>query len=311
MDKEEEKTEEDKRKHHSELIKLIVVLTAASMLLLVIYVFWDEFSLFFYKYFWKPILEDSGYNPYNTLAYGLILIAVIFLAPLGLKRVGIKGREVAIGGLPFILVGSFARVLEDMELLESSPFYPLFISPLIYVIIAVPLVASLFLGRALKKVELTMLSFGIAILALLTIPLGLNFPEEANMESLKILVIPVSWLVIAIVLMALMPKVRYFNGLSAMMLFGQLLDGCATIFALSLNYFEKHPLSDLLIGVSESAFGNPYLFLVVKVLVAVILIYLLDRTEMDDDFKNIFKFAVIMLGLASGARDMLRVFLGV
>jgi len=306
----EEKTEEEKGRHHSKLIRLIAGLTAGAVLLLIIYFFWDEVSPFFYEYFWKPVLEDvdgepSGYNLYNTLVYGLILIGIIVLAPLGLRKIGVKGREAAIGALPFIFVGSFARVFEDMGLLEGVSFQPFFVSPLIYVMVAIPLAASLFLGKVFKKVEVTMLSFGTAILASLIIILGRNFPEEVNLESLWILLLPGVWLIIAFVFKALKPNVRYFNGLSALMLFGQLLDGCATIFGVSYGgYVEKHPLSGALIGI------DPCLFLAIKVVVAILLIYLLDKGEMDDDFKNVFKFAVIMLGLAPGARDALQIFLG-
>lgn len=298
--------EDQKQKGYSRSIKLIAGLAFSFAALLVIYIFWEEVSLFFSKYFWEPIVEDSGYNLYNTLLYGLVLIAVVFLAPIGLKKIGVKGRDAAIGALPFILVGSFARVLEDMELVEGSSLRPLFISPLIYVMIGVPLVASLFLGRALKRVKSTMLAFGIAALVLLVAIIA-GHPEKIDIyiDALWILLVPGIWLMVAVPLTVLKPEIRYLNGLSILILFGQLLDGCATLFGVSvMGYVEKHPFTEALIEL------DPYLFLLAKILVAIALIYLLDRAEMDDDYKNIFKFAVIMLGLAPGARDTLRITLG-
>ena len=296
-----EELKEEMRKIGSKQLKLIAGLMAGVLVIIVVYIFWDEANLFFQEYFWDPIVEDSGYNLYNTFTYFLILLAVILLTPSGLKKIGVSGRDVAFGALPFILIGSFFRVFEDMSLLEEPSLKLFFISPFIYLIVGIPLVASLFLGRALKRVRITMLAFGTAILISLVVILALNFPEEVNSTSAKILLLPGAWLIVAIPFMAFKPL--KLDWLSVLILFGQLLDGSATLFGLTLGYGEKHHLSEALIGV------DPYLFFLVKVLVAVLLIYLLDTTEMDDDFKNVFKFAIIMLGLAPGARDALRIFL--
>lgn len=76
---------------------------------------------FLERYIWHPIVNDEGYNPYNT---GLFVVLIAFLSLWAYRIVRHHGEHVGIeaivGCLPFAFVGSGLRVLEDSDLF--APF---------------------------------------------------------------------------------------------------------------------------------------------------------------------------------------------
>lgn len=121
--------------------------------------FWDSFI---WKYYWGPIEADAtgetvegikaGYNIVNTITYGLILSLFLF----GIYKL-LKKLEVAVNLRflfalsPFLILGSVDRVLEDSELFKKPIIY-LFISPIIYFIIAGMAITFLLLGKFTEKI---------------------------------------------------------------------------------------------------------------------------------------------------------------
>jgi uncharacterized membrane protein len=121
-------------------------------------IFYDEFI---WKYFWGPTVADAddkaygdvteGYNPVNTIVYGLILVGTLFGILKIIKKLQLKvdqGFIVAI--TPFVVMGATSRVMEDAELF-SEPIVYLFIAPQIYIVIGlfvlVLFIFSAFLNR--------------------------------------------------------------------------------------------------------------------------------------------------------------------
>lgn len=99
-------------------------------------------------------LAHSGYTLTSEIVYGLVLAAILY----GIYRHVLQRYGVDTGGgfivalLPLILLGPFARVMEDASVFhkpdgEPGAFAPLFISPWIYFQIAV--YALLFLAFAI------------------------------------------------------------------------------------------------------------------------------------------------------------------
>lgn len=97
------------------------------------------------------------------------------------------------------------------------------------------------------------------------------------------------------------------------MFFSHLLDGAATYRGIDLyGYGEKHVLPTFLIDVTGTAAS----MLLLKFVMVLLLIYLIDvlfREELARavPLGNVMKFAIIFLGLAPGARDTVRIALGV
>ncbi len=101
------------------------------------------------------------------------------------------------------------------------------------------------------------------------------------------------------------------NRINMLLIFSHMFDATATWRGVSFySYGEKHVLPSFLMGVPY----GPLLFIVVKVLFAILFIYLLDvvyKKDMGDDARNLIKLAIIVLGLAPGIRDAVRISLGV
>jgi uncharacterized membrane protein len=103
---------------------------------------WDQFL---WKYFAGPIEADAkgtpvdgiseGYNPVNTLCYGLILAGSVYWIYRFLDRKNVSVDErFAIAIIPYVLLGSILRVLEDARFFTAPARY-LMISPLIYLVV--------------------------------------------------------------------------------------------------------------------------------------------------------------------------------
>lgn len=110
------------------------------------------------------------------------------------------------------------------------------------------------------------------------------------------------------------PRTRAFLSPVAMMLFlSHFIDGAATYRGLDAwGYGEKHVLPSLLIDLT----GTAAVMLVLKLLVVSAVVYLLDVAFREDMERTptltwLVKVAVLVLGLAPGVRDMLRIAMGV
>lgn len=85
----------------------------------------------------------------------------------------------------------------------------------------------------------------------------------------------------------------------------------AVLFGLSLpSYGEKHPVSNALLGL-----GNGWVFPVIKLALVVAIIWVLDveykkDLEREQNLSGLVKMAILVLGLAPGLRDYLRLAMG-
>ena len=117
----------------------------ASAMFLVIWalLFPSSFSGFVWKYFWGPVVADveghpvdgihEGYNPVNTLTYGLLLAGLFYYGWRPLRRMKIWfGKRMLLALSPLILAVPLSRVLEDASAYPNRVAY-LFVSPIIYV----------------------------------------------------------------------------------------------------------------------------------------------------------------------------------
>ncbi len=120
----------------------------------------------------------------------------------------------------------------------------------------------------------------------------------------------------------------YWNPLNLLIVFGQMVDGFATAIGIdTANYEEKHVLSARVIeSFRDFATGQGWewaaehptflAFAPLKLLLSVVVVYSIDIYAREDVQKhpsmiNLFKFAVIMVGIGPGVRDFVRMALGV
>ncbi|MFQ5648091.1 MAG: DUF63 family protein [Candidatus Aenigmatarchaeota archaeon] len=275
------------------------------------------------EYFIQPILQNGWFNPVNTLAYSIGLILGILLVYRLLTRMKVQiDYRFFLALLPFIFWGSTTRVLRDAAFAGALPsdlaaFYSsaIFPTPGSYLItfglaLAV-LVASLLIQR-FQKIPYwkTMLTIGLALCAL-------------NVSMLPFVTLLPGILIVAIALfwsdLFFLPRLTYLQVLKSRkepknMLFSQVnlgilsahfLDASATYFSLSLfGYLEQHVLPRFIIF---DLGAGPISMFALKIAVVLPVLFLIDRYAGDRNFKNLLKIAVLILGLAPGIRDTVRV----
>ncbi|UCE38117.1 MAG: DUF63 family protein [Thermoplasmata archaeon] len=120
-------------------------------------IFWDKFI---YRYYWGPVEVDAkesgpiiqsdgyeinqGYTLVSEITYGIVLILALYAIYWLLNRFKIQiDVRFVLSVMPYFFLGGTLRVLEDAELYKE-PYVYLFISPLIYFVIAIVILVQLF-----------------------------------------------------------------------------------------------------------------------------------------------------------------------
>ncbi|MEM4257325.1 MAG: DUF63 family protein [Candidatus Diapherotrites archaeon] len=260
------------------------------------------------KYFCDPILgkTERGYNFVNTIFYILILFVVIFYLYKFLAKKQIKfdfGFVLAV--FPFIVFGSSLRVLNDMGFFYKTcnPLDPNFytFTPGIWFLTGGILFATIVLsGKNWKKfVPIVGSAITLPILAFEII----NFVAWNQIALIIVAMIFILFILKVLSFSFLLKKILS-DKMNLFVIFGQALDGFGTLVATSLNCTEQHPVSAFVISI------NPWLFILVKILIASLIVYYADREIEDENFRNFVKFWIIVLGFAPGLRNLLTIGVG-
>lgn len=272
---------------------------------------------FIREYFLDPILGNGWFNPVNTLVYGIILVMAVYLVFRLLKRMGIRmdGRFLY-ALLPFIFWGSSTRVLHDAAFagVLTGPlgdFYnlPVFPTPGSYIItfslallaLFVSLIVQRFSGFPYWKV---MLAAGIALSAVnvILIPFANLFPLGI------ILAVTSLWFLLFHYLGLLSKRTGnktlegIFSKENVGLLSAHMLDATATWTAMTFfGYLEQHVVPNMVIPI----LGPGAMFLL-KLVVMIPVLYLVDQYTEEGDFRNFLKIVILILGLAPGLRNTIR-----
>jgi len=257
---------------------------------------------FIKKYYIDSIVYKQGYNPVNTFTWAIILVLAVILVYRTLKKYDIRfDVKFTAGNIPFVLFGSSLRVVEDAGFLSPPTSY-FFMTPLIYVIIFLIAFPSLLLSIKLRK-DRYWIHYASVGLILFLLTISLLF---LNLKPVNWWVLPSTFLFACLltffytlVTSRLYSKMN--NILSRSVFFSHMVDGFATFAGIQyLGYWELHVLPRFLIN----TFG-PWIMIPAKIVVFLIILYVLDSTE-EEEMKDFVKFVLIVLGLAPGMRDGLR-----
>ncbi|MDY6985438.1 MAG: DUF63 family protein [Candidatus Thermoplasmatota archaeon] len=191
-----------------------------------------------------------------------------------------------------ILVCDAAIVLLKSHLaIEMSPFYLIAVSALF-----------ILLSVRFREWHMQGLIFS---LFLLSLALYYIFYFSAH-SDVMVLLASLSLPALITALSFVLPAPGYFKSpYSLMAIFSQSLDATATYIGLSyFGYYEKHVLPSLFMD-----FAGPWVMIPIKLAVVFLIIYAIK--DEDETIKKIILLLVIILGLAPGIRDALRITLGV
>ncbi len=259
---------------------------------------------FIKKYYIDSIVYKTGYNPVNSATWIILLIIACILIYKTLVKYNVKFDEYFVAGnIPYIIFGSSIRVVEDANFIRPPICY-LFMSPFIYMVvfsIAFP-VFLLSLKYRREKYWIHYGAFGV-LLSITTLIFLFTHLKVINWWVLpSAFLLALCFLLIYYMLTSKFYK-RMCNKLSCMVFFSQMLDGSATFIGTTfLGYWEMHVIPRIFIHY----FGG-WIMLPLKIIVFTVILYFLDSSaEENRELVNFIKFVLIVLGLAPGLRDALR-----
>jgi len=275
----------------------------------------EAFQNIWFEFFCKPVVEHAGYNLINTLVYVVILLIAAFyiVYPLLSKR-GIKfDLKFMLALLPYVILGSTFRVLEDMSLLPRScnplelGFYTY--TPGIYIFTFAITILMLALSWVISKRNdgdfyKLFGSIGVILMAPIVAFNLLNFEAWPGFFAIVIGVIAITGITYFV-----MKKVKegfFKDNLNLLAVSSQLLDGTATVIATSgipftnivYNCGEQHVLSEVVLGV------HPFAFVILKLVLILLILHYVDKEIKDPNLRGFVKVFLIILGFATGTRDL-------
>jgi len=266
-----------------------------------------DLGFFFHKYFVEPIITGSGYNIYNTIVYAIIFVLISY----GIYKMLIKlkidiDRNFAIGILPYIVLGGILRALQDKY--QITYF---FVTPLIYFVIFIIALPSLLLFRRLwkKKYYKGWALFGLALCVFGIIPM-----KFVRFEALLlVLLISFAWFLVfyGIKKFVKVEEIQNFlNQENIGLLLAHSFDATTTFVSLQFYpYFEQHVLGSIFVN-----FFGPIGMYILKIPIILVVLYFLDKelkAKRERNLRNLIKIAILLLGLAPGLRNFLRLGMGV
>ncbi len=282
----------------------------------------DTLWQYIYKYYISGIVNDTSYNPVDTVTYAILLGISIFgvLRLLEKLNVQIDTRFIA-AVTPYILAGSSLRVLEDSNVF-TPPLRYLFITPIIYFFIFFVTISILSFAVALerkgkiKDYHSFFGYFGIAwtlvnLAALLAVGEVKNPVPAAAILILGVLSTSVIYFISRMANFTLLT-----NRLNISILFTHLLDASSTFIGMDwLGYYEKHVVPTFFIDFAGNFTAYPAAVMYpLKLLVFIPVLYMLDNKfdiKKEGKLIALMKLAILVLGLSPATRNTLRILMGV
>ncbi len=282
----------------------------------------DTIWQYIYKYYISGVINDTSYNPVDTLTYAIVLgISLLGILKLLDKLDADIDTRFIIAVTPYVLAGSSLRVLEDSNVF-APPLRYLFVTPLIYFFVLAVTISLLALAISLErkgKIKDYHSFFGYAgivwtvinIAALLAVGDVKNPVPAAAILALGIIATSFVYFISLRLDFSLLT-----NKLNISLLFAHLLDASSTFVGMDwLGYYEKHVAPTFFIDLAGNYIDHPSLVMYpLKLLVFIPVIYMLDNTSDNDKERkliDLLKLAILVLGLSPATRNTLRILMGV
>ncbi len=285
-------------------------------------------SDFIYKYYIDPVKYGEPYNIVETLTYAIILIIGVYLLyrwfsnSKWLSEHGIKlDSGFILATIPYVVLGGVLRVIQDAGMVTGDWQY-LIVTPPIYFVLFFFVIGMIFIGGTLRKngiiKEFLWFYALVGCMAVLVISLILLVAgawPTARIDLFILSIIPLMAITASVLVWACMRYILKWEYVSdplyLVLIFGQMLDASATSYGLTfhpaVHYIEQHVVGSNLIEMTGTAFVMFPLKLVV--LFPAIYIMQLYRREANPAFWHLVLLAMIVVGLAPGIRDMVRMVL--
>jgi uncharacterized membrane protein len=239
--------------------------------------------------YFAPI--KTGYTFEKTAVFALVLVVAAYLIFLLLKKLKVKiDRRLSVAIAPYVLVGGVLRVVKDLEIVKSYWF----VTPGIYFFVFFITVSVLFISLLLeKKFKIpyfkTLFLFGLLALSFL-----IALIRPSNFYGLALVLV---FYLPLVLVFSLLKKWSLANRITVLV---QLFDATATSVAMKFfSYSEQHVVPNAVI----SLVGEPFVFVVLKMIVIIAALILIDKFSDDKEFNNYLKLCIGILGGGTGTRD--------
>ena len=282
----------------------------------------DTLWQYIYKYYISGIVNDTSYNPVDTLTYAVLLGISIFGVLKLLEKLNIEIDSSFIAAVtPYILAGSALRVLEDSNVF-NPPLRYLFVTPIIYFFIFAVTISILSIAVLLErkgKIKDYRVFFGYAgvIWTLLNFAALLLVGEVKNpVPAAAILILGVLSTLTVYFIAGRLNFALLTNKLNISILFTHLLDASSTFIGIDwLGYYEKHVAPTFFIELAGNFTEHPAAVMYpLKLLVFIPVLYLLDYkfdSKKERKLISLMKLTILVLGLSPATRNTLRILMGV
>ncbi|MFA6213887.1 MAG: DUF63 family protein [Candidatus Micrarchaeia archaeon] len=286
-------------------------------------------------YFISPIIERTGYNAVNTLAYAAIAIGALYLIWrfMRARKYDFSSPAFLYAVAAFVLFGSTCRVLTDLSdagavakmaasagplsqvysALAASRIFEygfLTVTPGIYLVTAALFLLSLAIAGAMKREMIA--AYAGFLLWLPVFLLVLPFMSHWAFFALA-LAIAAAGAYACFILLRYASKIK-LSIHEKLAIAGQALDGAATFVVIDVfsketgrDYFEQHVLSA---GIGEATPLGFFLFFLVKIALAGVIVHFLRKEKMEKSDVALILAVVAIMGFAPGIRDILRMLCG-
>jgi uncharacterized membrane protein len=273
---------------------------------------------FIQTYFIEPITNPGiqGYNMINTIVFSILLIIACIIIFKLLKNKINFNSEFFIALIPYIIFGASMRVI--MHQIESGRL-------IIYGIMKTA--NPLELGFWFFTPGIWLLTFSLVLIGLLIAGVLKSFDSKKLLYFGIIFALPVLffnflsynnwfWFILTFIIIVLVTfgivflinkftKYKIFNDrTNFFIVLGQAIDSIGSSIAITFFPFtEQHVVSDILIKI------HPLVFIIVKLLIAVLLCWSIDDYIKESNNKQLFYFikvVIAILGLATGLGSLLK-----
>lgn len=248
---------------------------------------------FFYRYFADPLFSGSGYNIINTLAYSILFLIFLMFLRYILKALKLRvDREFILSVTPFVILGCFIRVIEDSGLIKSYFLK----TPIIWILFFSFIVILLTISRLIQK------RVGIPYYKIMFISGVILMGASMGMlkyTNLVAILHVTAWFLPFLIIIYLINWSTENKVVSSVQVF----DSVVTFVSIRyFGYSEQHIVPNLIANLT----GTWFTFIMVKLAVVVTVLLIVDKEAKDKDLRNLIKFAIAILGLGPGLRDLIR-----
>ena len=241
-----------------------------------------------------------SYGVANTLIItfiGLFIYYLSFLYLAKLRRTRIDLNFVY-SVIPFVFIGIIIRIMGDVGLISARYLE----YPFLFGVLGVVYLLVFEITRLVSKEHHIKHITIIGLILLLPLLVWLLLKISNWLYFFEILF---ASLLLLIFFVFIYSKIKNFNmfktRINKLFLFSEILDTFATSFALVFfgnQFVEEHFFSSFLIS------ANVIWFIVLKLFISLLLLYLIDKLVKDNQENHYYKLLIIVLAISTGGRDL-------